>query len=398
MKNQIIGTVRRARAYAGQLGLLAALVMLTAFLASGLPRIANDRTDAGLRTEIGRLESSQRDLTFSLPMAEPDFRPKADQAALLDRIRQELPAPLPEMVENGWFVTEAAPAAMAVGAAEPGSCPPLAGVRRQTGSEQATRIVEGRAPRSGRTAEVMAGRDEARGLGIRVGDTLALSARWGTAQVRVVGLYEQVNPADPFWADAKLTRVSCPSIDDGTRFQAILLSDRAGATMAGDGIGELRERWRYRLDAQRLTADRIGELKTAVAAARRYPPEYSTLLSSVDSTLADFDERLRGVRALLAVVQAGLLATAAGLILLAARLGVDRRRNEYALIRARGGSVRAIAARAFAETLQVVLPAALLGWLAGVLTGGRADVWEPLLVTAIVLLAVAAPAAYAAAG
>jgi putative ABC transport system permease protein len=398
MRDNLRGTLRRVRAYAGQLGLLAALVVLTAFLASGLPRIANDRTDVGLRAEIGRLEPSQRDLTFALPGLDPLVRPPGDQSAKLDRVRQELPAPLPGLIEDGWFVAEAGPAGVAVGAADPGSCPPLAAVRRQTGSEQATRLVEGRAPQSHEVPEAIAGRDEARALGVRVGDTLTMHSRWGTAQVSLVGVYEPVDPAAAFWADSKLTRVPCPSVDDGTRFRATLLTDRGGAELAALRTGELRERWRYRLDAQRLTADRIGDLTIAVAAARRYPPEFSTLLSSVDATLADFDERLRGVRALLAVVQAGLLATAAGLILLAARLGVDRRRNEYALIRARGGSVRAIGARALGETTLVVLPAAALGWLAGALTGGRPDAWEPLLAGAIVLLAVAAPAGYAAAG
>ncbi|WP_328469858.1 ABC transporter permease [Actinoplanes sp. NBC_00393] len=396
--NNLRGTLHRVRTYAAQLGLIAALVVLAAFLASGLPRIANDRTDAGLRSDIGRLESSQRDLTFSLSFFDPEFGPSADwKAGELDKIRRELPAPLPGLIENGWFVSEVGPANAAVGNADPGSCPPLAAVRRQTGAEQAVRITEGRMPKSGKVAEAVAGRDEAKALNLKIGDTLSVLGRWGVATVRVVGVYEVVDPADPFWADMKLTRVSCPSVDDGTRFRATLLTDAAGAEAAGIGAGELKERWRYRIDAGKLTADRIGELTTAVAAARRAPPANTSLLSSVDSTLADFDERLRGVRALLAVVQAGLLATTAGLILLAARLAVDRRRNEYALIRARGGSVRSIGARSLAETVLVALPAGLAGWLAGFLTGGRPDAGEPLLVAAIVLLAVAAPAGYAAA-
>ncbi|MFC7533357.1 FtsX-like permease family protein [Actinoplanes sp. GCM10030250] len=402
-------TVHRARSYAGQLGLLAALVGLAAFLASGPPRLANDRTDVGLRADINRLISGQRDLTFTTSTGSSfDLEPPADHSGRLDEIRRDLPPALGGVISDAWFVAEVGPADASVNNGITGECPQLAAIRRQTGTDEATRIVEGRRPASGDSpsgdspsgdiAEVIAGRDEAKALGVRVGDTVTVLSRWENAKARVVGLYEALDPAAPFWADMLLTRVACPNPSDGTRFRVTLLTDTAGSLTAGGLTTEMHERWRYRIDEQRLTADRIGELTTAVATARRQPPDGTTLVSSVDTTLAEFDRRLRGVRALLAVIQAGLLATMAGLILLAARLAVDRRRAEYALIRARGGSVRTIGGRMLAETLLVVVPATAAGWLAGHLSAGRADAGEPFLVAGVALLAALAPAAYAAAG
>ncbi|MEV6304715.1 FtsX-like permease family protein [Actinoplanes sp. NPDC051861] len=397
------GTAKRARSYAGQLTLLAVLVALAAFLASGLPRLANDRTDDGLRTEIGRLTAAQRDLTFTYNnrgyvAATPD-----DRSVRLDDIHAELPAPLPGLIENEWFVAEVGPAPVTVGDRPANTCPHLVAIRRQTGSDRATRIVEGRAPQSrpDGTVEAIAGRDEAKAIGAGVGDTITVQTRYAITRATVVGLYEAVDRADPFWGDMALARISCPNPAEGTRFRATVLTDAAGSLNLAKGItdlSEFSERWRYRLDAQQLTADRVGELTTAVAAARRQPPELTSLASSVDSTLAEFDKRLRGIRALLAVVQAGLLATLAGLILLAARLAVDRRRSEYALLRARGGSVSTIGGRALAETVLFAVPAACLGWAAGASSGNRPDISEIYLILGVVLLAAGAPACYAAVG
>ena len=392
------GTLRRVRAYAGQLGLLAALVMLGVFVASGPPRVANDRTDAGLRADLGALGYSARDLTFSRAPGSFEVEPGGDRAGELDQIRDGLPAPLPALIGDSWYAAEVGPAAATRNGGKLSACPPLAAVRRQTGADEATRMVGGRRPASsGATTEAVVGVAESTALGWRIGDRITVHERFGTAEVRIVGVFEPVDAAAPIWDDMRLARVACPSPDDDATFRVTLLTDPAGARIAGAGA-ELIHRWRYRLDERRITADRIGDLTVAVAAARRQPPTRTNLLSSVDTTLADFDRRLRGVRAVLAVIQAGILATVAGLILLAARLAVDRRRAEYALIRARGGAVRTVAARAAGESLLVAVPAGAAGWLAGAVTGGRADRTEPLLVLGVLLLGALAPVAYAAAG
>ena len=133
-------------------------------------------------------------------------------------------------------------------------------------------------------------------------------------------------------------------------------------------------------------------LTGAVLAARRAAQLGATVQTNLDQTLATFEGRLRSVRALLAVIRAGILATLLGLILLAARLVVDRRADEYALIRARGGSAAAAGLRTLGETLAVVPPAVLAGWLLGAAVPGRADPGEAGTVILVGLVAtLAAP-------
>lgn len=396
----------RVRAYAAQLGLLAALVALAAFLSTGPGRLANGTTDEGLRSDIGALLSSSRDLTFSLDgnrLPGVDLL-RDDRSVRLDQIRDGLPGPLPGLIEDSWFVAEAGPVDAAVAGVFLKSCPTRVGVRRQTGSDQATRMVEGRRPKSENVSssskmiiEAIVGTVEAKALGLRVGDTVTLIGRSGKATVRVVGRYEPVDAAAPFWDDMRLAREACDRADEDTRYRATLLTDMVGVDLAGALTGEYEERWRYRLDAAKLTADQVPAMTLAIGEIRRHPPEQTAVRSAVDTTLAEFEKRLRAVQAVLAVVRTGILATVAGLILLAARLAADRRRAEYALIRARGGAVRRIAGRVIAETAVVVLPAALLGWLAGLLVPGRPAVEEPALVAGFALFGLLAPAVIAAA-
>ena len=110
------------------------------------------------------------------------------------------------------------------------------------------------------------------------------------------------------------------------------------------------------------------------------------LTSGLETSLGRYTNQQSAVAALLAVVQAGVLATLLGLIALAAGLVVDRRRAEFALIRARGGAAATIGGRLLAETLLVVPAAVLAGWLAGALLPGRAPAhgWLPLLAVAAV--------------
>ncbi|WIM98941.1 ABC transporter permease [Actinoplanes oblitus] len=390
-----MSVLHRVRAFAGQLALLAVLGALAAFLVSGPVRLANGRTDDGLRGDIGKLPAASRDLTYSgiRMIGEPN---RATGATQLEPIRRGLPAPLPGLVSDGWYIAETELSSIRPAGIEPGQCPDLVRVRWQTGADRAVELVGGRAPRSRATPELMIGRDAAAALGIKVGDRVSLGSPQGTAEAAVVGVFAPLDAANPIWADQELAPSACPDPREGQRSEAVLLTDQGGAVAIGARLENLGDRWRFRLDERRITADRVRDLTKAVAGARRRPPERTSLQSSLDTTLARFDEQVLAVRALLAVVQAGILATAAGLVLLAARLMADRRRAEFALVRARGGAVRTVAGRTLRETLIVVPIAVAAGWLAGTQLPGRPADGEPLLVLAVALLAVLAAPGYAA--
>ena len=385
--------LRRARASAAELALLAALALVGALLVSGVPKLANGYTDAGLRADIARLPPTARDLTFaSVPVRfprDPTDDPVLDGARRLDTYRQRLPAPLPELIGDQWYTARVGPTGVRTsGDVAPflGNCTPGLSVRTLTGAGPAIRMVEGRPPASAGTVEATVARPAAAAAGLRVGSTFTLTGSYGPVPVRVVGIFDQVDPAATIWAGMPLTQTSCPNPADGATVRAGLLTDDAGVQLAAESTGDVVHEWRYRIAEDRLTAPDVPALAAAVAAARRDAPPRTLLNSGLESSLTRYSNQQSAVAALLAVVQAGVLATLLGLIALAAGLVVDRRRAEFALIRARGGAAATIGGRLLAETLLVVPAAVLAGLFAGALLPGRAPAhgWLPLLLVAAV--------------
>lgn len=375
--------LRRARASAGELALLATLALVAAVLVSVVPKLANGYTDAGLRSDIARLPYTARDLTFG-SVTSPAPGDPLDGDDRLGEYRQRLAAPLPGLVGDQWYTARVGPTGVrAGGAVAPyvGNCTPSLSVRTLTGADEAIRMVEGRAPASARVVEATMARPAAAAARLRVGSTFTLVGRAGPVPVRVVGIFEQVDPAAPIWDDMPLTRTSCPNPGDGAVVRAGLLTDNAGIRLAAERTGEVVQEWRYRLDGDRLSAPDVPAVAAAVAAARRDPPLETALISGLETSLSRFASQQVAVAALLAVVQAGVLATLLGLIALGAGLVADRRRAEFALIRARGGAAVVIGGRLLAETLLVVPAAVLVGLVAGALLPGRepAHWWFPLV-------------------
>ena len=126
---------------------------------------------------------------------------------------------------------------------------------------------------------------------------------------------------------------------------------------------------------------------------QRNRPTGITLTQGADVPLRAFAAQIDAVRTLLAVIAAGVLATLAGLIVLAASLAVRRRRSEFALLRARGGGATAGARRSLAESVLVVPVAAVLGWWLGTLFPGAPDPTTPYVIGVTVLVTLALPLA-----
>ncbi|MEO3929931.1 FtsX-like permease family protein [Micromonosporaceae bacterium B7E4] len=381
--DRLPGPLRRARIFAGYLGLLGVLGLVAALLVTGAPRLANEFADDGMRHDVRGLPYQVRDLTYT---AELDAIQSPDAqlaAAQLDRYRQKLPGPLPSLVGQQWFAGRIGPKDLGVAGDAPslrGTCRPELQLRGQAGVERELRVVEGRWPASRDGIEAALSREAAGILGLRVGTVVVLSGRFAPdpVPVRIVGLYDPIDPAAPAWDATRLAEVPCPDPTAGTTHRAALLTDLSGMTAAGGRLG-LTYEWRYRVGEERMTTADISEVLTAIAATRRIPPERGLVLATgLDSGLTRFDGQLRAVRALLAVVQAGILATLLGLVALAAGLAVQRRREEFTLLRARGAAAVEIGARTLRETVAVLPVAVLAGWLLGRLAPGRPAGVEPL--------------------
>ena len=157
-------TLRRARAFAGHLALLAALTVVAALLVSGVPRLANGYTDDGLRADLARLPLHRprpdlRRPASRLPRSVTD-RLAVDGEQQLDGYRAQLPAPLPGLIGGQWYTVRVGPVGVESGgdvAPFLGACTPSLSVRTLTGADRAIRLVEGRAPVSTDTVETIAG-------------------------------------------------------------------------------------------------------------------------------------------------------------------------------------------------------------------------------------------------
>ena len=124
-------------------------------------------------------------------------------------------------------------------------------------------------------------RPAAAAVGLRVGSTFTLTGSIQPVSVRVVGIFEQLDPAATIWADMPLTQTACPNPDDGNRVRAGLLTDLRGHPAGRRPNRRRGDEWRYRLDENRLSAPEVPALAAAVAAARRDAPPQTVLNSGL---------------------------------------------------------------------------------------------------------------------
>jgi len=376
--------LRRARTTAGPLALLGLLALVAALLVTGLPRLANGYLDHGLRFDVTRMPYTERDLIFVTTRGAYRSEP-AD--------RSQLPAPLAGLVGQDWVTDRVGPSSVQASGDFGrflGRCPPVLSVRWITGADREITMVSGRRPASRAGVEAIASRSTAEATGLTVGSTFRLSgpaADLPPVTVRVVGIYAERDPAGPIWDDLHPTPVTCPKDSDTTTVSAGLLTDVTGLDRAADGTGEVTGEWRYRLDERRLTVSELPRITAAVAAARRGPPLQGTkLASSPETTLKAYQREQDAVAALLVIVRTGLLTTLLGLIGLAAGVVRRRRAEEFALIRARGGSAVMVGVRVLVENALVAPAAVAAGGVLGLLLPGRSDpyAWWSLAATAAV--------------
>lgn len=394
------GPLRRIRVSAGPLGLLAALGLVAALLATGAPRLANGYGDQGLGQDVSRLPYLTRDLIFTRtpPPDEPvDPATAADQ---LSAIRNRLAAPLPGLVGREWFAGQIGPEDLIAADDSPaltGGCRASLPLRAQPGLDRVATVVAGRWPASrGSTVEAVISQEAADVLKLGVESQVTLTGRGfftASVPVRIVGIYQPVDPAAPDWDGIRLVDIPCSDPGAGMTWQAPLLTDLPGLERSARTLSNLTYTWRYRIDERRLSTAEIPDLLAAIGQARRPmtddPPRLTT---GLDAMLSTFDAQLRSVQALLAVVQAGFLTTVLGLIVLAARLVVERRRQELALLRARGASVATVGGWILREAVLVLPAATLAGWLLGRLVPGRpGDAELPLVVALLVGTTLAVP-------
>jgi putative ABC transport system permease protein len=226
----------------------------------------------------------------------------------------------------------------------------------------------------------------AEALDVAVGDTIVLdrdptdplsAGVVAPMAVEIVGTYEVLDPADPYWSgDTEMAESWIRSVSDDVEFRAaiMLLSPEADSALlaaTADGHPPLRYRWRYLIDPGRLDADAAGQI---IADMRRmeglFPatatssPIRGTLLRSGLLGIVELQQAgWRSVEAVLAVVAVGVAAVAVLALTLVAVLGVRRRAVSLTTWIVRGATTAQLASATAGETTLLALPVVAIGVL-----------------------------------
>jgi len=404
--------IHRIRAHVGLWVLVAALGLATTAVLAATPRTVNRLSDTALRQMIANAPYTTRDLMFGQPTPDRDadghpafpglglHSAGATAEGFTDHVERRLPEVLASAVGARWGAVHSELGQIDGDgvSTDPDGAKPAVSIGNHPDLTPALRIVEGRAPDNRPGAdklEAMVAVDVARTLGLRLDQEYLVKGH----PVRLVGLFEANDPTASDWdSHPTLLRTSFRAMGQDTRQRiAAILTDRTGieALREQAAVWGLRTTARFRLDERRLHAGHAASVRDAVRQLHTDPRLGSgvDLQTRLDDLISAFERQQAAVRALIAVVATGVLGTTLGLLVIAARLAVDRRRAELRLLRARGASRYRLVRTVGVEALAVVLPAVAAGWLLHHLVPGRPDppsvgtLWP---VAAAALLAVAA--------
>ncbi len=279
-----------------------------------------------------------------------------------------------------------------------------------------SRLVSGREPGQVR----LAGRARAAAFGVTV--TAATAARFGLrpgSRLRlglpsrpvtlvVTGIIRPARPAEAFWTldpDAAAPSLNRP-LRDGAPYwlgAAFVAPGELAGLQTVFGSQDMSLVWDYPLALGGVNADQAPDLAARLnrAAAQAGAGSPGTLLNAVGPAITSglvggltaFAATQAAVQAVLWLLFTSLTVIGVVVVWLAAVLLVERRRGEFAQLRARGASLRQLAALMLRGSVLVVLPAAAAGaWLAVALTPGGGSRLAWWLGGAALLVATAGPA------
>ncbi|MFJ3302424.1 FtsX-like permease family protein [Streptomyces sp. NPDC086549] len=387
---------------------LAVLVALSACLAAAFPRAVDRYEDAGLLRAARQAHPDRTTVWVTAPRPDPVLAPDEQVPSLLpeslrrryDRLLTTVPRPLAvDRAQSAYgVITGNPPAVPDAWIPRPSGLPARVSLVAQSGLPEHARVREGRLPRAsghvdGTTAEVEAAvsADTAGSLHIKVGSVIHVpGVVRAPLAVHVTGILTPRDPAGAYWSAQPLLRtpslVSRPSSGlEPAKYWlgALLLPPEAAPAMLGTG-GNPTRYWLLAPRLDHLHAHDLGRLKSAVAAlesgpglqqARTFTGPGANVSTELDDFLTSFSQLRSGIAPLVAVAAFGTGTVAAVVLLMAGGLAADRRRGEFALLRARGASLRGLTGRLCAETAMVAVPAGVLGLAAALLTvpEGRAS-------------------------
>ncbi|MFJ5674944.1 FtsX-like permease family protein [Streptomyces sp. NPDC093097] len=371
------GPLLRLRATAPAALALAALMLVTAFLAAAFPRGVDAYETRGVRAALTDAAPDQRMVQITADGA--DATAQALTPRVMDRqdrrIRDQFASPLrisSADAAHGVRITAALPASDPW-LPRPDGPDPAFSLYAVSGLARHGTVVQGRLPHpashGASTREAAVTVATARALRLRPGSTLHLD---GLA-LRISGLLAPRSPEGPYWAvdplmaTAALVAEGSPPLK---RWRAgLLLAPEDGPALLS--AKEKPERfWRYPVDSGALTDGEAPRLRAQVRSLQHGPGLVRLRAvvgadglaeSAVDGLLDGFARTRDAVAPVVAVAACGIGTVAAVVVLMTGGLAAARRHRELALLRARGASLPGLVGRLAAETATVALPAAAAG-------------------------------------
>ena len=264
-------------------------------------------------------------------------------------------------------------------------------------------------PGGGSTAILQAAVTEAtaRRFGVKVGSRLPLP---GTTMVlAVTGIVQPRNPAAPFWAVDPI--VTTPALEHPLTTPywiggAFIAAGAVRTLESQVNAGQVQVTWLFPLAMGGLTAEQATQLQStltgALATAGRITvsggaggapiPVPITLSSSTSQLIDGFETEAAAVSSVLNLLSVSLSVLAAVVVLLGGWLLAEQRRQDFAVLRARGASRQQLARAVLISSAMTALPGAVAGAAAAVAATPASPV--PLswwLAGLVVLAALAGP-------
>jgi putative ABC transport system permease protein len=251
---------------------------------------------------------------------------------------------------------------------------------------------------------------------VMIGPELSTTGVVTPITVLVTGIVTPVDPTSSFWnVDAAIIAPGLQGPPDNPYWAGALMvgPDEAGELQSYFSSRDLQLEWVFPLDLSSLDGQQVQPLSDALNTLGTQVPALSGRLAPVSSTLTTSSGLLFALNAFIATAQSVdtllwllyVSLTVAGLavLLLAARMVAMRRSAEITVIRARGASLRQIAAGAGRDAALVCVPAAVIAAVLAILAvpgagsaqgaGSAGGWWPPILV---LVVAVCGPALIAA--
>ncbi|MET9917179.1 FtsX-like permease family protein [Streptomyces sp. NPDC006435] len=419
----------RLRTAPGTAWALALLVLVTSFLAALFPRAVERQGTDGLRHDITAATPGHSVMELISPQPSLQMAPAEREAAVRDAalgtVHEKARAALPAGVRPGaeessyGFGTSKALIAKEAWLPRPEGLDPqlsyttLSDLPRHAALRSgAWPTVRGTVTEDTGEVEGAITEETAKVLGAKPGSTLSVPTRAGEhLTVRITGIVTPEKPRSTYWSADPLLRtpafvpepVPTPPPPNPPRYYwtaAVLLAPDAGPALLGS-TGEPEMFWRFPPDASGLAADDVPGLRSALASLEGGPAlvrlratagDNAAFRTELDRILAGYDTLHMAIEPVVTVAAVGVGAVAAVVLLMTAGLIGGRRREELALLRARGGSLAGMGGRLLAETAVVAVPAAALGLLAALPFFGPARLWPsvagPAFVAALICVAV----------